>query len=55
MFRVPFEVIKQRAQANVHLRPTQILSSTLRTEVWVTTLGVFVYTVVMWDHVTPPL
>lgn len=33
IFRVPFEVIKQRSQANAHLRPMEILRNTLRTEV----------------------
>ncbi len=42
--RVPFEVIKQRAQANRHLRPMQILRHTLQTEVnWSP-----------WQHITRP-
>ena len=32
--RVPFEIIKQRAQANRELKPFQILRHTLQTEVY---------------------
>ena len=31
--RVPFEVVKQRSQANRHLRPSKILLHTLKNEV----------------------
>ena len=31
--RVPFEIVKQRAQANLHLTPFKILRHTLQTQV----------------------
>jgi len=31
--RVPFEIVKQRAQANLHLTPFKILKQTLQTQV----------------------